>query len=247
MTTRHTITHADELYAGNAYNDGDSPDGRRGVLMPHIYVREYGGIIAEDKDGLMDSTLCTKTGNLVLLCTGAWASYDGNIPPNGTAIVNSAASGTIVLDTPRNICWRDDKDSSGLTLLVKGKDEYDNVMWEKISGPSNTTVHGVKAFKKLNSMTITGNSASIVSIGSSNKIGLPYHLSSKGKFLGLYIDGFAGTTGVTQPYALVTGLTLATDATSDYGDPDVRGTVNVTQANTFPTELTAPMENNGQR
>jgi len=242
MTTRHTITHADELYAGNAYNDGDSPDGRRGVPMPHIYVREYGAIVTKDHDGLFASVLATKTGNLVLLCTGAWASIVSGGPDSD--ITNSASSGTIVLDTPRNICWKDDKDSSALTLLVKGKDEYENVMWEKISGPSNTTVHGVKAFKKINSMTITGNSASLVCIGFSNKIGLPYHLKSKGKFLGLAIDGFQGTTGVTQPFALVSGQALATDATSTYGDPDVRGTVNVTQANYVPNgtkEWTAMM------
>jgi len=53
MTTRHTLSHADELYAGNAYLDGDSPDGRRGVLMPHLYVREYGAIDTADDDGIL--------------------------------------------------------------------------------------------------------------------------------------------------------------------------------------------------
>ena len=110
-TSRHTITHADKLYAGNAFNSGDSPDGRRGLPMPHIYVREYGAIITKDHDGLFASVLATKTGNLVLLCTGAWASVVSGTVPTGV-ITNSAASGTIVLDTPRNICWKDDKDSS---------------------------------------------------------------------------------------------------------------------------------------
>ena len=36
MTTRHTITHANEVYIGQAYKDGYSPDGRRGVLMTHL-------------------------------------------------------------------------------------------------------------------------------------------------------------------------------------------------------------------
>ena len=222
MTTRHTITHADELYSGNAYLDGDSPDGRKGIQMPHIYVREYGAIITADHDGLYCSGNATKTANLVLTCTGAWASITAGTCPTGT-LTNSAASGTIVLDTPRNICWKDDKNDSALTLLVKGKDEYDQVMWEKISGPSNTTVHGYKAFKKINSMTITGDAASYVCIGFSDKIGLPYHLSSKGKFLSYMVDGMTPSGGATE-VVLTTGLSLATDATTTNKDPDVRGT-----------------------
>lgn len=242
MVTRHTITHADELYAGNAFlqgtdHDGNtvgSPDGRRGIQIPHIYVREYGAIVAEDTDGLFDSQLATKNGELVSLCTGAWASITAGTVPTGT-LTNVAGSGTLVLDTPRNICWGGAKNMANLTLKIVGKDEYGQVMAEAISGCSNTTVHGVKAFKSINSMLVTGNTASYVSIGFSNKIGLPHHLGTKGRFLGLNIDGErAGITSASAAYALVCGLNLATDATSTYGDPDVRGSVNVTQSNYVP-------------
>lgn len=233
MTTRHTITHADELYAGNAYLAGDSPDGRKGIAVPHIYVREYKNIQAADHDGLFDSQLATKNKNLVTLCTGAWASITAAAVPSGT-LTNSAGSGTLILDTPRNICWGGAKNMSTLKLHVTGKDEYGETMFEKISGCSNTTVFGVKAFKKINSLLVTGNTASYVSIGFGGKIGLPYHLGDKGRFLGMTFDGQGQTTGIaTYIYSLTCGLSLATDATSTHGNPDVRGTINFTSQTTY--------------
>lgn len=236
MTTRHTISHADELYAGNAYLDGDSPDGRRGVMMPHIYVREYGAIQAYDIDGIWDSQTASKNEGLVSQATGAWCSGAKTHPLTGTAITNSTSrlNGTIVLDTPRNIGWCSNGNESAIKLRIVGKDEYDQTMCETITGPNNTTVYGVKAFKKINSMYVTADTTSLICIGFCNKIGLPYHLSTKGRFLGLYVDGKSAITSASQIYALVTGLELSTISSSSKGHPDVRGTVNVTEANNVP-------------
>ncbi len=60
MVSRHTITHADELYAGNAFKAGYSPDGRRGIKMTHLYAHEFlstAGVPAllGDVDGIFSS------------------------------------------------------------------------------------------------------------------------------------------------------------------------------------------------
>ena len=73
-----------------------------------------------------------------------------------------------------------------------------------------------------------------MNIGLGNNLGLPYHLSSKGKFLGLLTDGQSATSAATCGYALVTGLTLATISTSTGGCPDVRGCIAVTGAGVIP-------------
>ncbi len=62
MTTRHTISHADELYSGGAFKDGYSPDGRRGIKMTHLYAHEFLSTaavpaVAGDHDGIFSSFL----------------------------------------------------------------------------------------------------------------------------------------------------------------------------------------------
>ena len=107
MTTRHTITHADEIYVGNAFDEGYSPDGRRGARLSHTHAHEFLSTaavppIVEDPDGILDSYATPSlfgptvhaggTGaNLVPLCTGVLT-------------LGLAASPTVIsLDVARNI------------------------------------------------------------------------------------------------------------------------------------------------
>lgn len=214
MTTRHTITHADELYAGNCYHDGDSPDGRRGILMPHIYVREYGAVVAADADGIMASHTCSAAVATNLLvktdyCTGA--------------LVTTINGGTVIFDVPRNIRWSSAKNDAAVKLYVVGKDEYGDTMAETISGPNNSTVAGVKAFKSVHDIQISAATVSQITIGTGSVLGLPYHLSSKGRMLGVYVNGNAPSSA-TDVGTLTTGLSLTCGSGTTAGALDVRGT-----------------------
>ncbi len=224
MTTRHTITHADEIYAGNAFLQGTdsadntvgSPDGRRGIQKKHSYYREYGAVVATDEDGIVSSNALASSASTIglnFLTTGMASG----------ALVTTEDGGTVIFDVPRNIVWKSCGDDSTNFINIIGKDEYGQIMVEKIKGSNDSIASGVKAFKSINSITITAVLASVVSIGTGDHLGLPYHLTNKGRFLGYYVDGMHPSGGATE-VVLTTGLDLATTGTSSNADPDVRGT-----------------------
>lgn len=217
MTTRHTITHADELYAGNAFLDGDSPDGRRGIEMPHIYVREYGAVKAQDDDGILSSYTSSAVAseaagvNLLPYATGAY--YLG---------ITTAGATQLTLDVPRNLTYMCTS-AGGTKINIIGKDEHGQTMVESILATAlvaGTYSSGIKAFKVIDQIYGTIACTSARSVGVGNRLGLPYHLSSLGKFLGYYMDGNSASLAAS----VATGLALATTGTSSENDPDVRGT-----------------------
>jgi len=222
MTTRHTISHADELYAGNAFVQGTigsntvgSPDGRRGIPISHIYVREYGAVLLADDDGI----LCSYGPSLII----------SNALPHSTGsyllAITTAGVTQLTLDVPRCLTVSVTSAGAGERIIFVGKDEYGQRMVETISQPAAAGTYsvGTKAFKVLEKIYTTWSVTSNLSVGVSNVLGLPYHLSSKGRFLSYYVDGMTPSGGATE-VVLVTGLSLATDATVTAGDPDVRGT-----------------------
>ncbi len=223
MVTRHTITHADEIYAGNAFLQGTdsagntvgSPDGRRGIQKKHTYYREYGAVVALDEDGIVSSNALASSASTIglnFLVTGMASG----------ALVTTEDGGTVIFDVPRNITWKSCGDDSANFINIIGKDEYGQIMVEKIKGANDGEASGVKAFQSINSITITAVLASVISIGTGKTLGLPYHLTGKGRFLGYFVDGMHPSGGATE-VALVSGLSLATTGTSSNGDPDVRG------------------------
>ena len=220
MTTRHTISHADELYAGQAFLQGTvsgstvgSPDGRRGIPISHIYVREYGAVLAADDDGLMDSYApSTVITDGVQHLSGVYA----------LAITTPGVT-QFVMDVPRNLAFMCTSCGVGEKICVEGRDEYGQYMVETISqlAAAGTYSYGTKAWKVIDKIYTTWAVTSALSIGAGPALGLPYHLSSKTKFLGLSVDGAFASANT----ALVTGLALSADASSSAANPDVRGTV----------------------
>ncbi len=213
MTTRHTITHADKVYRGNAFLDGYSPDGRRGLEMPHVYVKEYGAIASYDADGIVSS----------YVSTGAYANMLTNTASvcKG-ALVTTALMSEITLDVPRNILLTA-SNAESKRIIITGRDEYGEVMVESIYACAAGVTSGKKAFKVLTSITTTVAFASTISIGTGNRIGLPFKLPNKGKFLGLTIDG-----GATGGYTLVAAHATTANGSSSNADADVRGTIATT-------------------
>jgi len=228
MTTRHTISHADELYSGNAYLDAYSPDGRRGLFMTHLYVREYGAITALDSDGIIAASAQPSAviatfavgenligGNATTLCTGALALV-------------TAGSTTITLDVPRNIViLLTAVNANKVKINVEGRDEYNQKMCESIiCTGADAYSSGMKAFKYLDKIFASFAITVGICVGTGNRIGLPFHLSSLGKFMGVSIDGSmtASVVGGVTMIAVTTGLTLGTVDSTSENAPDVRGT-----------------------
>ena len=210
MTTRHTISHADELYRGNAYLEGYSPDGRRGTLMSNVYVKEYGAINSFDADGIVSSYVTT--GAYTNMLTNTASVCKG-------ALVSSALASTVTFDVPRNVlitaCGAETN-----ALYVYGQDEYGDDMVETITASGTGVTSGKKAFKIITKLQTTGAYATTISIGMGNRIGLPFYLANKGRIIAVTHDG--STTGAGT---IVAGHATTAAPSSSNGDADVRGTI----------------------
>ncbi len=212
MTTRHTISHADELYRGNAYLEGYSPDGRRGTLMANIHVKQYGAIASFDADGIVSSYVTT--GAYTNMLTNTASVCKG-------ALVSSALASTVTFDVPRNVIVTASQ-AEAKNLYVYGQDEYGDDMVETILVSGSAVTSGKKAFKVITKLQTTGAWATTISIGSGNRIGLPFYCANKGRFLGVYGDGKLLAT--SAGYTLTAGRATAAVPSSSNGDADVRGT-----------------------
>jgi len=227
MTTRHTITHADEIYAGNAFKAGYSPDGRRGIKMTHLYAHEFlstAGVpaIAGDPDGFA----C-----IIPTDVTAWTISGANLLPLMSGPLVSSVGATIAnLDVPRNIRWSSCNAVTAKYLRIQGRDVYGEPMAESIRGlGAGVVASGKRCFKIIDSITVTHGGfagASIIIIGTGNKLGLPFHLADKGKLLSVSIEGYSFVpTGATAEsiYTVAIGASAATTMTSSGGQPDARG------------------------
>jgi hypothetical protein len=227
MTTRHTVSHADELYAGNVYKDGYSPDGRRGIKMTHLYAHEFlstAGVpaLAGDADGILSSyatpSLIGPTGavaaNFIGLCTGALTS-------NGATIIE--------FDVPRNLTFVCCGNSTGVYLKVIGLDQYGDAMAETIQGASQTAVaSGQRCFKSIHTLYSTAKFPDIVTLGTGNRLGLPFHLADVGKLVAASAGGVGITVSGVHATAIMIpfiGASSATTISTVNGNPDVRGSI----------------------
>jgi len=226
MVTRHTITHADELYAGNAFLGGYSPDGRRGIKMTHLYAHEFlstAGVpaIAGDPDGFT----C-----IIPTDVTAWTVAGVQLLPLMSGPLVSSVGATVAnFDVPRNVRWSACNAVTALHLKVEGLDVYGEPMAETIRGlGAGIAASGKRCFKTINSITLCGAwaGASRVIIGTGNKLGLPFHLADVGKLISVSKAGYSfvpsGATGEAI-YTISIGASSATTMTSSGGQPDARG------------------------
>lgn len=256
MTSRHTITHADELYAGNAFKAGYSPDGRRGIKMTHLYAHEFlstAGVPAllGDVDGIF-SSYATPT----LLSPTALGAEGVNFLSLASGALITAGSTILEFDVPRNITWTSTgPNATKIALQVKGHDGYGEPLAEQIQGSASTVfVSGIRAFKSIYHLSYGGVTivlattppGGIVSIGVGDRLGLPFNLSKKGKLISVAADGspmtVCGATG-SNIYEFAIGASSATTVDTALAAVDVRGYIRPTApALNGTVQFTALME-----
>jgi hypothetical protein len=220
MTTRHTITRANEAYRGDVLYQKYTPDGRAGVLMPNSFVVEFGTVTTADPDGIVDFLNPTAAGTL---------SMSGALVSGGVA----------TLDVARAVRITSTGNESGLTFTVSGTDHYGETMTEAITGPNATTADGVKAFKTVNSIHISGDlTATGVDIGTNTILGVPVRIKDKGKVLGFFVDGVPESTLTVVAGLAATGTSTATTA-------DARGTLKPNTAPNGSKYMTAMLLTDG--
>ena len=222
MTTRHTITHADELYAGNAFKGGYSPDGRRGIKMTHLYYHHFlstagAAVIAADNDGIFSSYAAV---SLLSASGGNWISA-------ATGALVSAGSTVINFDVPRNIVVRT-SDATSVIVKFEGTDQYGEPMAEAITVSGGNYASGRRCFKTITKIFATAafSVANVLTMGTGNRLGLPFHLQSADRIVAITKDGRSiVSAAATGAYTIHIGASSATTMTSSGKQPDARGDI----------------------
>ena len=220
MTTRHTISHADELYSGNAFKAGYSPDGRRGIKMTHLYLHRFlstagAAPIASDPNGIFDAVEAA-----------GWSVSGGNWLSLATGALVSAGSTIISFDVPRNIVATTCQATS-IILKIEGLDQYGEPMAEAITVSGGGTYNsGRKCFKSIHKIWATKAFVSGLTVGTGARLGLPFHLAAADKIAVISKDGRAlVSAAATLAYTIHIGASSATTMTSSGKQPDARGDI----------------------
>lgn len=198
MPQRATLTRADEVFVGNVERNGTTPEGRPGVKVDVFKHIDLGVPVTASTTNILATT-----------------------PTSATLTLTVTALTSTVLDVPRNLQLVAAAAATNV-VRVTGKDQYGEPLSEDFTLTGTTAVAGNKAFKSVSQVVIQPGAATTLSIGSGEKLGLPYRLSLITDTVGgLRVDNVLNATAV-----FVTGL--ATTVTSTAGTGDIRGTVTST-------------------
>lgn len=196
MTTRHTISHADKLYRGNARYAAYTPDGRRGIEVDVLKFVNLGAPDTADVDGILDG---------VTVSTDTVQAY------------TAGDMATATLDVARNIqIVSTDGTQADNVVTVTGTDVYGETLVETITANGQTTVQGNKAFKTLTSISAAaGTEETTLDVGWGTKLGLPVFLEDSSYLMAFRMDGANNTVTIA----------VASDTTATATTGDVRGTL----------------------
>lgn len=236
MTTKHHLSHAEELYWGTAhYAPAHTQDARRGARMTPLTQVAIGSPIALDVNGMADGATSTELPNNA---TVTWTTADDGASPFDNAdtpavasIVDATGATRSVwpLDVPRNLTIQVTHLSSivAMSVTVTGFDQYGEKMVETLSVTATGTdksAAGKKAFKSILSMAVTSAdnaTTNTLNLGWGDVLGLPYRIGANADVLSVFFND--------APDAAATVVKAdATTPTATTGD--VRGTVDTTSA-----------------
>ena len=135
-----------------------------------------------DPDGIAESQSPVGAGDLTL---------DGVLVSGGVLTLSNAHRITITsTDT-----------DTGNTFTITGKDERDIPTTEAITGPDDTTVVGIKYFKEITSIAISGASTGAITIGVNGESVTQWFSLNNGKIINTGF-GVILSTGATLTYSI---------------------------------------------
>ena len=157
------------------------------------------------------------TASTVTVVAAQGKASSGNLTLNGSLV----SSGVATLDIPRNIqVVSTSASDTTLTSTVTGTDTYGVALVETITYTGTTASQGLKAFKTVTNVAVSGSTAGTVAAGPGDVFGLPYR--ANGRYATItYWDSLPVTTGT-----FVAAVTSTATATTG----DVRGTYLVPSA-----------------
>ena len=235
--SKHSISHASQLYFGDAYNAvAYGSNGRPGAPINPLTKVSLGSPVTLDADSIVKAATSTELPDTATItyttATDNTTPLDGAIAAPSTVFLNGANVLVWVLDVPRNVTATVTHGSSvvAMTILVTGYDYYGVPMSELLTiaatGTSQTAA-GKKAFKYIYSVAFTAAAdatANTANVGWGDVLGLPYSLAAKSDFFtnGTYFNAVLESTA---PTLVIADATTATTTTGD-----VRGTADLNSA-----------------
>lgn len=183
---RHTLSHAVDLYSGEAVKNGFLGS-NRGLPIDLLILDDLGTPALFDANGYVVSESLSGAGNYSLDGALVTASVGVADVARGVQIVSSGA------DTAK--------------LTFTGTDKFGTALTEEVTLNGNTIVFGKKAFKKITQIAADGANSNNVTIGTSDLIGLTYRVENPEDIVALYEDGAAGRTSRGAALASPAGVT----------------------------------------
>lgn len=187
--SKQSISNAAHMFSGKGrYAPLFKHNERVGSCINPIIKVDLGVPIAEDADAFIVGATSTELPDTETV-TYAFPEDGGTSPVDG-------ANQSGVLDVPRNMMMLISHASSivDMTVLMTGKDEYDEDMSElfTVSGGGTAIFFvGNKAFKKVTSIAFTSAAnaeANTISLGFGHWLGLPLNLEGTHDVLAFYAD-----------------------------------------------------------
>lgn len=169
------------------------------------------------------------------IATSQTAAGAGNLTLTAGAGVTSVARAdgysVLQVDTPRNVRVTSGGNDTGLTFTVTGWDLYGQPMSEAITGASGAAAAGKKAFSQVYTVAASGATASNVTVGTGDVLGLPARLYDIN-----HVISVKWASVLADDAATVVAGDATSPATTTTGD--VRGTVDPSSATNGSRRLT---------
>ena len=193
---RHTMSHAVDLYSGEAQKNGWLGS-NRGLPIDLLILDDLGTPAVADVNGYVAALNVTGASNFSLK-TATGALVDGNDVgvadvARGVQIVSGGADTAV--------------------LTFTGTDKFGTALTEALTLNGTNIVFGKKAFKKITQIASDGTTTNNINIGTSDLLGLTYRVENPEDVVALYEDGQAGRTARAAAAAAPAAVTaVATQA-----------------------------------
>lgn len=224
----------DDLYLGPEYFNrvttaADNPTSQPGCgPMGRIVFRNILPLTLQTNNAAALQALTAATAMTLAIGTGTTL---------GTA-PNGSGSSVIMFDVARAVSLTSTANLSAINVTIVGFDEYGQRMTQTRAGPNNNTVNTLKAFKSVLSVTPDTTSASTMSVGTSDVIGLNFCMTDV-----VYLMAVKWAATLAQDAGTFVAADTTSPATAATGD--VRGTYVPSSASNGARRLVVGMHLSG--
>jgi len=185
---RHTLSHAVDLFSGEAVQNGFLRS-KRGLPIDLLILDDLGTPKVEDVNGYVVAENLAAAGNYTL---------DGALVTGGVGVADVARGVQIV-----------SAGADTAVLTFTGTDKFGTALTEDLTLNGTSIVFGKKAFKKVTKIASDGANSNNITIGTSDLLGLTYRVENPEDVVSIYEDNAAGRGAQAKATAAPAAVTAA--------------------------------------